>query len=260
MKKLVFRSVFVLSLFAVAFFGGLSGSFAAGEVEKPPKDDWTFKEIFGSYDRGELQRGFQVYKEVCAACHGLNLVRYGKLTALGFTEAQIKVIAQADDVPGPQDDEGMPTERPAELSDHFKEPYPNENAARAANNGSLPPDLSLLTKSRKYGVDYMKALLLGYEECPADFDLSEGMYYNIYFSGHQIGMPAPLTPNMVEYSDGTPASIEQMAHDVSVFLAWAAEPELEERKQMGVKVLLFLLIFGMLMFFVNRRTWQDVKK
>lgn len=230
------------------------------EAQGPPKYEFSFEEIFGTFDRGELQRGFQVFKGVCYSCHSLKHVRFEKLKALGFSEAEIKSIAREFEVDGPEDEEGKPTKRPAGLSDVFQGLYPNEEAARAANNGSLPPDLSLMVKARPHGAHYLKALLLGYEEKPEEFSLAAGMHYNAYFSGNQIGMPPPLTDNIVQYQDGTPATIKQMAHDVTAFLAWAAEPELEERKRMGVRVLIFLLVFAGLMFLVNKRTWEAVPK
>jgi ubiquinol-cytochrome c reductase cytochrome c1 subunit len=226
----------------------------------PPKVSWHFKGPIGTFDRASLQRGFQVYTEVCAVCHALNHLRYDNLSALGFSAAEIKAIAAKHEIPGPPDDEGQPTMVKATPGDHFARPYPNEQAARAANNGSLPPDLSLITKARLYGADYVFALLTGYSEAPENFKLLTGMSYNEYYPGHQIAMPPPLTENRITYSDGTPATIQQMAHDVTVFLAWAAEPEMEQRKQLGVKVLIYLAAFSFVMYLLMRQTWKNIRR
>lgn len=225
----------------------------------PPKINWSFDGPFGTFDRAELQRGFQVYKQVCATCHALEWLRYEKLSALGFTEEEIKAIASEYEVAGPLNDDGEPTVRPAEKGDYFAKPFPNQKAARAANNGAYPPDLSLITKARKHGADYIYALLTGYIKPPEGFHLMQGMHYNIYFDGHQIAMPPPLAEGIVTYADGTPATIQQMARDVSVFLAWASEPEMEERKKLGLKVMIYLAFFTLLMFLLMRRIWKGVK-
>jgi ubiquinol-cytochrome c reductase cytochrome c1 subunit len=244
-------------LLATALVLGAAPAFAAAEAPAPPKQDWSFNGIFGTFDRAELQRGFQVYQDVCAGCHSLYHVAYRDLAALGFSEEEVKAIAAQKQV-SDLNDQGETTERAARPSDKFVRPFPNERAARAANNGAYPPDLSLVTKAREKGPDYVRALLIGYEEPPADFKLQEGMQYNKYFPGHQIAMPPPLSEGAVTYADGTPATPEQMAHDVTAFLHWAAEPNLEERHQMGIKVLLFLLAATVIFYAAKRRIWAEL--
>ena len=231
---------------------------AADEAVAPPSVKWSFDGLFGSFDRAALRRGFQVYTEVCAACHSLRLVHYRNLLAIGFSEDQVKAIAAEYEVTDGPDAEGEMFDRPARPSDRFVSPFPNDNAARAANNGALPPDLSLVAKSRIGGPDYLHGLMVGYRDAPQGMDMSEDMAYNMYFPGHQIAMPAPLSEDLVEYADGTEATVGQMARDVTHFLVWAAEPELEERKRMGVKVVLFLLLLTGMLYAVKRAVWSDV--
>ncbi len=221
-----------------------------------PKQDWHFKGAFGSYDRAALQRGFQVYKQVCAACHGMKRVAYRNLSALGYTEDQIKsVAAEYTFMDGP-DDEGEMFERPGKPSDHFKSPYLNDNQAKASNNGALPPDLSLIVKARVGGPDYLYAILTGYETAPAGTELAAGQYWNKYMAGNKIAMPAPLLEGAVAYEDGSPTTVDQYARDVTQFLAWASEPEMEERKQTGIKVIIFLAVFAFLMYRVKKKIWE----
>ncbi len=235
-----------------------AGSVQAAEGNKPPSRDWSFNGLFGTFDRGAVQRGFQVYQEVCAGCHSLKLVAYRNLTGIGLGEDQIKAIAAEFEVTDGPNDEGEMFQRPARPSDRFVKPFANDNAARAANNGALPPDLSLVTKARKGGADYVHALLTGYkEEPPAGVKLSEGMNYNVYFPGNQIAMAPPVADDAVEYADGTKATADQIASDITTFLAWAAEPELEERKRMGIKVLLFLLVLTAMLYALKRQVWRD---
>jgi ubiquinol-cytochrome c reductase cytochrome c1 subunit len=231
---------------------------AAGDQVKPPSQKWSFTGLFGTFDRNALQRGFQVYNEVCAGCHSLRLVAYRNLMEIGFTEDQVKTIAAEKEVQDGPNDEGEMFDRPARPSDRFVSPFPNDNAARAANNGAFPPDLSLIVKARKNGANYLHALMTGYKDPPAGTTLPEGMAYNEYFPGKQISMPSPLSDDGVEYADKTKATVDQMSRDVTVFLAWAAEPELEARKAMGVKVLLFLLVLTGLLYAVKRKIWADV--
>ena len=237
---------------------GSNPALAAGDAVAPPSIKWTFDGLFGSFDRAALRRGFQVYTEVCAACHSLRLVHYRNLTAIGFTEDQVKAIAAEFEVTDGPDAEGEMFDRPARPSDRVVSPFPNDNAARAANNGALPPDLSLVTKSRIGGPDYIYGLMIGYKDEPEGMEMAEGMAYNMFFPGHQIAMPAPLSDEQVEYADGTEATVPQMANDVTAFLVWAAEPELEERKRMGVKVVLFLLLLTGMLFAVKRAVWSNV--
>jgi ubiquinol-cytochrome c reductase cytochrome c1 subunit len=231
---------------------------AEGEIELP-KESWSFQGPLGTYDRAALQRGFQVYKEVCSACHAMSLVAYRNLTALGFSDAEIKAIAASVEVQDKEpNDQGEYVMRPGRAADHFKSPFANEQASRAANGGAYPPDLSLITKARVGGADYIHALLVGYKNPPAGVTVPEGMHYNAYFHGHLIAMPAPLSEGAVTFADNTPSSVEQMSKDVSTFLTWAAEPEMEERKRMGVKVVLFLLLMTGIIYAWKRRVWKDL--
>ena len=236
----------------------LAGPAVAAEEVALPAQPWTFSGAFGTFDRAALQRGYQVYKEVCASCHSMHLIRFRDLGALGFNEDEIKAVAAEYEVTDGPNDQGEMFQRPAKPSDKFKSPFPNENAARAANNGALPPDLSLMAKARKGGADYVYALMTGYADPPAGVTLMDGMSYNKYFAGHQIGMPKPLNPDQVTFADGTKATVEQMSHDVSTFLGWTAEPELEARKRLGVKVILFLIIFTGLLYATKRKVWSAV--
>ena len=249
-----------LAVLALASLVSVSSAPAQAEVskEKLPAREWSFNGMFGTFDRASLQRGLQVYQEVCAACHSLRLVAYRNLAAIGLSEDQVKAVAAEAEVTDGPNAEGEMYTRPARPSDRFASPFANENAARASNNGALPPDLSLMTKSRKGGADYLHALLTSYkEEAPAGFKLGEGMQYNVFFPGNQIAMAPPLDDDAVEYADGTKATTEQLATDVTTFLAWAAEPELEERKRMGVKVLLFLIVLTAMMYALKRQVWKD---
>lgn len=230
---------------------------AAGGVEIP-KRDWSFEGIFGTYDRASMQRGLQVYKEVCAGCHSLNLIYYRNLADLGYSPEQIKAFAAENEVQDGPNDEGEMYDRPAAASDRFVKPFPNDNAARAGNNGALPPDLSLMVEARVGGPNYLYALLTGYAEAPAGVNLMEGMNYNNFFSGHQIAMAPPLSEDGVEFTDGTKATVAQQAEDIVTFLAWASEPNMEARKQMGIKVMIFLIVFTGLLIAVKKRVWANV--
>ncbi len=230
----------------------------AAEGTKPPAQHWSFSGMFGTFDRAAQQRGFQVYKEVCAACHSVSLLSYRHLRGIGYQEDDVKAIAaQAKVMDGPND-AGEMFERAGRPSDKFVKPFPNENAARSANNGAYPVDLSLVTKARGGGANYIHALLTGYGSAPATVKVADGMSYNAYFPGHQIAMPPPLNVDGVTYQDGTKATVEQQARDVTTFLAWAAEPELETRKQMGIKVLLFLIVLTGILYAAKRKVWAAV--
>lgn len=233
---------------------------AAGDAMVPENVDWSFSGPFGMFDRPALRRGLQVYQEVCASCHSLKFVSYRNLGEPGgpeFTEAEVKAIAADYEVTDGPDSEGDMFERPAEPKDRFVSPFENSQAARASNNGAFPPDLSLMTKARKNGPNYVYSLLTGYHDAPEEFELGEGMNYNPYFAGSQIAMAQPLFEDQVEYEDGTPATVEQMSKDVVTFLHWAAEPKMEERKRLGFKVLIFLVIFAGLLYATYRRVWED---
>ncbi|MBM3559490.1 MAG: cytochrome c1 [Alphaproteobacteria bacterium] len=242
----------------VAAFAGAS-AFAASEHVAPPKQDWPFSDVlFGKFDEAATQRGLQVYLEVCSSCHGLRLVAYRNLVDLGYTEEQVKAIAARFQVQDGPNDAGDMFDRPGRPSDRFVSPFANEQAARASNGGALPPDLSLTAKAKLGGPDYIYAVLTGYAPPPAGFELGEGMNYNAYFPGHQIAMPAPLTADGVTYADGTKATVEQMAWDVSNFLIWTAEPKLEERRKVGLKVVLFLLGLAVVLYAAKLRMWAGV--
>lgn len=247
-----------LALIALAAALGPSGAARAAEVEEPEAQSWPHSGPFGSYDRGALQRGLQVYSEVCAGCHGLRLIAFRNLIDIGYSEDQAEAYAAQFEVAAEPDAEGEVGVRPARLADYFVSPFANENQARASNNGALPPDLSLIIKARGGGEDYLHALLTGYREPPEGVELGEGMEYNPFFPGLQIAMPAPLSEDAVEYQDGTPATVEQMARDVAQFLAWASEPMMEARKRMGVKVMLFLFALTALLYGVKRKVWSDL--
>ncbi len=249
----------VLSLASVLSLGGL-GAAQASEGTQITKLNWPFEGMFGHYDQASLQRGFQVYKEVCSACHSLKMIAFRNLEALGFSKPEVKAIAAGYDITdGPNKDGDMYT-RPGRPSDHFPGPFENEQQARSANGGALPPDLSLIAKAREGGPDYIYSILTGFQEPPADFKLREGMHYNAAFPGHQIAMPPPLSDDLVQFADGTPATVHQMAHDVAQFLMWAAEPKMEERKALGFKVLIYLVLLTGLLYFANKKVWLRVKK
>jgi ubiquinol-cytochrome c reductase cytochrome c1 subunit len=253
---------------AILAFAASVGFAPAQAAEGPsiPSQSWSFSGPLGTYDRAALQRGFQVYKEVCASCHSMSLIHYrdlgppgiGGLGGLGFNADEVKALAAEIEVTDGPNDAGDMFQRPGKPADHFKAPFANPSAARAANNGALPPDLSLMAKARQGGPDYIYAVLTGYADPPADVKLMEGMNYNTAFPGHQIAMPKPINPDQVTYADGTKATVEQMAHDVSSFLNWTAEPELEARKRLGVKAILFLILVSGLLYITKRKIWSDV--
>jgi ubiquinol-cytochrome c reductase cytochrome c1 subunit len=227
--------------------------------------NWSFKGFFGSFDQAQVKRGFQVYKDVCSGCHSMHLLAYRDLHDIGFSEDEVKAIAEEVQVQDGPNDAGDMFDRPGRASDHFKSPFANEQQARASNNGALPPDLSLIAKSRAGagflghdGADYIYSLMTGYEEPPADAKVPEGMHYNKAFKGHQIAMPPPLSDGAVTYADGTEATLDQEAKDIAVFLTWAAEGNLEERHRTGIKAVLFLVIFTLLAYATKRRVWASV--
>ncbi len=232
---------------------------AFAEEAKLPSEQWSFDGVFGTYDRAALQRGFQVYKEVCSACHAVKELYYRDLAALGFSEEEVKALAaQVQVTDAEPNDQGEMVQRPGRPSDPIVRPFANDKAARAANNGALPPDLALITKAREGGPDYIFGLLTGYAPPPADMKLGQGMNYNVHFPGHQIAMPPPLNEGAVTFADNTPATVKQMAHDVVTFLSWAAEPNLEDRHRTGVKVMAFLLICAGVFYGIKRKIWADL--
>ena len=233
-------------------------SYGAGEKLDYPKLDWSFLGLTGTFDRASQQRGLQVYKEVCSGCHGLRLLAYRNLKAIGYNDDEIKAFASENSVNSFNDD-GEVVEREARASDKFVSPYPNEQAARAANGGAYPPDLSLIIKARSDGANYLHALLTGYVDAPAEQKVPDGMYFNKYYPGKLIGMPQPLYEDGVEYADGTKATPDQMARDVTAFLAWASEPEMEDRKRLGISVILFLLVLTILSYLAMKQIWAPIK-
>jgi ubiquinol-cytochrome c reductase cytochrome c1 subunit len=247
-------------LIALAIGVGLGGAARAlEEAPEPPHQQWPFEGVFGTYDSAASQRGFQVYKEVCSACHAVKHLAFRNLEEIGYTEDQVKGIAAQYQVTDGPNDEGQMFQRPARPSDPIPGPFPNDQAARAANNGALPPDLSLITKAREGGPDYVYAILNGFKDAPPGFKLLEGTYYNQYFTGHQIKMPPPLTQtDQLKYADGTQATVPQMSHDVVSFLSWAAEPNLNDRHRIGFKVILFLIIATGVFYAAKRKIWSRI--
>ena len=253
---------FLKILFLIIIFNGASFNSYSAEKVKYLKTDWSFKGLFGKFDRGALQRGYQVYTEVCASCHSMKYVSYRNLAEKGgpeFTEEQAKAIAASFEVTdGPNSDGEMFT-RPGKLSDKFVMPYENVKAAQAANGGAYPTDMSVLVKARSGGANYIYSLLQGYEDPPVGVTLDEGVHYNKYMYGNKIKMANPLSDGIVEYGDGTEATIEQMSKDVTTFLMWTAEPHLEARHQMGFKAIVYLIILTILVYFSMKRIWSRIE-
>lgn len=246
-------------------------------IHKPHEMDWSFAGPFGTYDKGQLQRGLKVYKEVCAACHSMELVAFRTLEGLGYSEAQVKAFAAEYTVQDGPNADGEMFERPGLPSDHFPSPFPNPEAAAASNNGAAPPDFSLIAKARgvergfptfvfdiftqyaEGGPDYIYSLLTGYQEPPAGTEVAEGTYYNPYFiAGKSLAMAPPLSDGQVTYDDGAPQTVDQYSRDVAAFLTWAAEPHLEDRKKTGFQVMVFLAVFGVLVYLTKRKVWSEV--
>jgi len=250
-------------------------------LKKPEPQRWSFAGFFGAFDKAQLQRGYQVYKEVCSACHSMKLLAFRNLADEGgpnFTVEQVQALAATFQITDGPNDQGDMFQRPGRPSDHFPSPFPNEQAAAAANSGAAPPDLSLMAKAREAergplftildfftqyqeaGPDYVHALLTGFNQTPpAGLKIPDGLHYNPYFlSGPALAMPPPLSDGQVTYSDGSPQTVDQYAHDVAAFLMWAAEPHLVERKRIGFEVLIFLIVFGVLIYLTKRRVWSDV--
>ncbi len=258
MKKL-FLILFLIPPLALASEGHDANPLSTIALH-PKQIKWEFDGIFGRFDRASAQRGYQVYKEVCAACHGLKLVAYRNLAQLGFTEEEIKQLASEASVSDGPNDDGDMFDRPGLPSDKFVNPYANEQAARSVNGGAFPPDLSLIIKARHDGANYVYSILTGFTEAPEGFHMAEGKNYNPYFEGRQIAMPAPITDDgQVDYKDGTYATKEQMAIDVVNFLQFAAEPETEHRKKMGVRTMIFLGILFLILLAAKKAVWKKIK-
>ena len=245
--------IFVLFIF-------FSGNSVASDKELL-RVDWSFKGVTGKFDRSSLQRGYQVYTEVCSSCHSMRLLSYRNLGEKGgpeFSITEVKNIASSFEVTDGPDSQGEMFTRPGRPSDRFVSVYPNVESATAANGGAYPPDMSVLVKSRKGGADYIYSVLMGYDDPPQGFKLDEGVYYNKYMDGKKIKMAKPLMEGIISYSDGTNATEEQMAKDVTAFLTWAAEPHLEARHKTGLKVIIFLIIFTLLVYFSMKRIWSRI--
>lgn len=252
------KTTMLRTILAAVTFGLAVPAFAAGGGNTPAAQNWSFDGPLGTFDRGELQRGYQVYKDVCAACHSMKYVAYRNLRDIGFSEAEVKALAATFEINDGPNDSGEMFQRPGLPSDKFPSPFPNEKAARAANGGAYPVDLSLVAKARAHGPDYIYAVLTGYKPAPAGVTVGEGLNYNEAFPGHQIAMPQPLNADQVTYADGKAATVEQMARDVSAFMMWAAEPKLEARKRMGLKVMIFLIVLTGLFFAAKKRIWRNI--
>lgn len=280
------RAFLTLTISAALTAGFVSFAAAADEggghdTPQPPRQKWSFAGSFGKYDRAQLQRGFKVYREVCQNCHGMTLLSFRNLAEAGgpgFSAAQAAAVAAEYKIKDGPNDAGDMFERPGRPADRFPSPFPNENAARAANGGAYPPDMSVIAKARTYergfpwfvfdalpftqyqehGPDYIHALMTGYAQAPAGMTMPAGMNYNKFFPGHMIGMPPPLQEGQVTYDDGTKGTIDQYGKDVSAFLAWAAEPHMEARKRIGLQVMLFLILFAGLVYFTKKKVWSSV--
>ena len=251
-----------LIIFLVLLTSFSSHKSLAESSQENLKVNWSFKSFFGTFDRASLQRGYQVFNEVCSSCHSIKYLSYRNLTEKGgpeFSEEEAKAIAANFEVTDGPDSTGEMFTRPAKLSDKFVMPYTNEEEAKSANGGAYPPDMSVLVKARKDGADYIYSLLLGYENPPVDIKLDDGVYYNKYMYGNNIKMSAPLFDELVEYSDGTKATTEQMAKDVVSFLMWAAEPHLEQRHKIGFRVIIYLIIISILVYFSMKKIWSRIE-
>ncbi|XP_072013260.1 cytochrome c1, heme protein, mitochondrial-like [Amphiura filiformis] len=255
-KKVALGTLGVVVAGGVGLGTALHLSVNAGELElHPPVFPWSHSGVFASLDHASVRRGYQVYKEVCSACHSMKYLAFRNLVNVSHSEDEAKQIALEYMIQDGPDEEGNMFERPGKLSDYFPSPYENDEAARAANQGALPPDLSYIALARHGGENYIFSLLTGYCDPPAGIEIREGLYYNPYFPGQAIGMAPALYNEIIEYEDGTPATFSQLAKDVSVFLRWAAEPELDQRKRMGLKALMVLSMAFCAAFYYKRHKW-----
>ena len=271
---------FMTALVLAAAVAGTALPARAQEADAPPLQHWSFSGPFGTYDPAQLQRGFQVYREVCSNCHSLKLLSFRNLADAGgpgFSEAQATAVAASYQVTDGPNDQGQMFQRPGKISDYFPPPFPNDQAARAALGGGLPPDMSTLAKARGYergfpwfifeaftqyqegGPDYIHALLTGYTDAPQGFVLPPGTHYNKYFPGNAIAMPKPINDGQVKYTDGTPETVDQYGRDVAAFLMWAAEPKLDERKRLGFQVMIYLIVLAGLLYFTKKKVWHEVE-
>lgn len=279
-RSIFFGAVAAILSLGVSVIGAPAHASEGGGLDmRPPRLSWSFGGPFGTYDTAQLQRGFKVFREVCSSCHSANFIFFRNLAqpgGPGFSEAQAKAVAAEYQITDGPNDQGEMFQRPGRLSDHWPPPFPNDQAARAANGGALPPDFSVLAKARSYhvgfpgfildaftqyqehGVDYIHAVLTGYGEPPEGVHGQPGLHYNRYFPGNWIAMPRPLSDGQVEYTDGTPATVDQYARDVSAFMMWMAEPHLDMRKRIGFQVMIFLVVFAGLLYFTKKKIWKDV--
>lgn len=235
---------------------------AAGDAPPIPAQDWSFSAPFGMFDRGQLQRGYKVYKEVCASCHAMKFLHFRNLGEPGgpeFSKAAVEALAAEADIQDGPNDDGEMFSRSGRPSDKFPSPFANAQEARSANNGAYPPDLSVMAKARQGGADYLYALMIGYTEVPADMEIGEGMSYNKVFPGHQIAMSQPISDEQVDYTDGTEPTLKNYAKDVSAFLMWAAEPKLEERHRLGFRFMIYLALLAALLYIAKRRVWSKLE-
>ena len=254
----------ITKIFLIIFILGFAqNAYSSEKKVEFLKNNWNFEGVFGTFDRASLQRGYQVYQEVCSGCHSIQHLSYRNLFEKGgpeFTKEEAKAIAaQFEVTDGPNEDGEMFT-RPARLSDKFVSPFPNVKAAAAANGGAYPPDMSVLAKARKGGADYIYSLLMGYEEAPAGYELDDGVYYNKYMAGNKIKMAEPIYEDAVQYSDGTKATKEQITKDVTAFLVWAGDPHLESRHKMGFKVFFYLIILLTLVYLSKQKVWSRFER
>jgi ubiquinol-cytochrome c reductase cytochrome c1 subunit len=259
MRSLIKLAAIAVAGLALSSLSLPSPAQASGEGLELKHVDWSFNGFFGTFDRASAQRGFQVYKEVCSTCHSLHLLSFRHLTGIGFSADEVKALSAQYEVTAGPNDEGEMFQRPGLPADKIPAPFANDKAAAYANGGKAPPDLSLMAKARHDGPNYIYSLLTGFEPAPAEHPLADGQYYNPYFPGHVIAMAPPLSDGAVTFEDGTPNSVDQMSKDVAQFLMWAAEPKLEDRKQTGIKVMLFLAIFAVFLYLTKRKVWSRVE-
>nr|XP_003229107.2 PREDICTED: cytochrome c1, heme protein, mitochondrial [Anolis carolinensis] len=259
-KKVVLKVLGVLTAGGAGLAVALHSAVSAGELElHPPSFPWSHSGPLSSLDHSSVRRGYQVYKQVCSACHSMEYLAFRNLIGVSHTEPEAKALAEEVEVQDGPDENGEMFMRPGKLSDYFPKPYPNPEAARAANNGALPPDLSYIVNARHGGEDYVFSLLTGYCDPPGGVTMREGLYYNPYFPGEAIGMAPPIYNEILEFEDGTPATMSQIAKDVCTFLRWAAEPEHDHRKRMGLKVLLIGALLVPLTYYLKRHKWSVLK-
>jgi ubiquinol-cytochrome c reductase cytochrome c1 subunit len=256
---LVHLNKFIHKIFIIIFLSTASFTVYSEEINTDfIETNWSFNGIFGTFDRASLQRGYQVYQEVCSGCHSMQHLSYRNLSEKGgpeFSIEEVKTIAAQFEVEDGPNSDGELFTRPGRLSDKFVKPYPNVEASTSANGGAYPPDMSVLAKARAGGADYIYSLLLGYEETPTGFELDDGVYYNKYMPGNKIMMSEPISDGIVEYADGTETTKEQLAKDVTTFLVWSSEPHLESQHRMGFKVIIYLIILITLVYLSKKKVW-----